>query len=74
VLTLKRYLAFLRSGEPYEPVPYEEVFPWKPHLFTRLFGVKERPWETMGLKIDPVREKWWPFADETQYRRVTKFE
>jgi hypothetical protein len=69
---LKRCLEFLRSSEYYQPVPYEEAVPWKPNFLTRLFGVKERPWETMRLKIDPERQKWWPFADQAQWRKVMK--
>jgi hypothetical protein len=69
---LRKCLAFMQSGESYEPVPYEEAVPWKPNLLTRLFGVKERPWETMRLKIDAERQKWWPFADEAQWRDVAK--
>ena len=69
---LKRCLEFLRSAERYDPVPYEEAVPWKPNFLTSLFGVKERPWETMRLKIDPERQKWWPFADEAQWRNATK--
>ena len=68
---LKRCLEFLQSRESYEPVPYEEAIPWKPNLLTRLFGVTERPWETMRLKIDPGRQKCWPFANESQWREVT---
>lgn len=68
---LQRCLAFLQSGENYEPVPYEEAAPWKPNLLTRLFG-KARPWETMRLKIDPERQKWWPFAGEAQWYKTAK--
>lgn len=66
---LRRCVEFLRSSERYEPVPYEEAIPWKRTFLTKLFGVKERPWETMRLKIDPERRKWWPFADEAQWRK-----
>ncbi len=74
VLLLKRCLAFLRSGDHYEPVPYEEALPWKPNLLTRLLGVKERPWETTRIKVSLERQRWWPFADELRYRRGMKAE
>ncbi len=67
---LKRCLEFLKSTEEYEPVPYEEVVPWKPSVLTRLFGVKERPWETMRLKVNTERQQWWPFADEAQWQKT----
>ena len=67
---LQRCLSFLRSDASYEAVPYEEATQWKPNLLTRLLGVKERPWETMRLKIEPERQKWWPFANEAQWRAV----
>jgi hypothetical protein len=69
---LRRCLMFLQSSARYEPVPYEEAVPWKPGLFTKLLGVKARPWETMRLKIDPERQQWWPFADETQWRKAAQ--
>jgi hypothetical protein len=71
VSLLERCLAFLRSCERYEPVPYAEALAWKPTFLTRLFRVNERPWETMQLNIHPERQKWWPFADEAQWRKVS---
>jgi hypothetical protein len=68
---LKRCLAFLRSNEHYMPVSYEEAVPWEPNLRARVTGA-ERPWETLKLTIDSERERWWPFADETQYKNVLK--
>ena len=70
LLVLKRCLAFLTSNENYEPVAYEERVPWKRGVLTSLLGIRERPWETLRLKVDPERQRWWPFADEAQCRRA----
>jgi hypothetical protein len=67
VTLLKRCLGFLRSNADYVPVPYEEAMPWKPSLLTKVFGPRERPWETLRLVVNPEREKWWPFKDSIQY-------
>ena len=68
---LRRCLAFLHSKEPYEPVPYEEAAPRKANVFTELLAVKKKPWEAMRLKIDSERQKWWPFANEVQWHKIT---
>jgi hypothetical protein len=70
ILLLKRCLAFLQSSERYTSVAYEEAVPWKPNLVTKLFGVKERPWETLRLNVPVERRDWWPFADQGQCEKV----
>lgn len=70
ILLLKRCFAFLRSGEPYTLVPYKEAVAWKPNLITKLFGVKERPWESLRLSVPTERRVWWPFADQAQCEQV----
>ena len=69
---LNRCLAFLITSEDYEPVATEEAVRWKRGFLAKLFGAPMRPWETLRLKISPDRQKWWPFADEAQYRRVMR--
>ena len=69
-LLLKRCLSFLQSEEKYLPVAYEVEFSWKPNFISRLFGVKEPPWEAMRLNIPLERQKWWPFADQAQCEKI----
>jgi hypothetical protein len=67
---LKRCYEFLRSSESYIAVAYEEAVPWKADLFSRVLGVRNRPWETMRMKIDSERQHWWPFESAEQFRRI----
>ena len=68
---LRRCLAFLESGEEYEPVPREQSEKRK-GMVAKLVGFASRQVpEASPLNIPVARRQWWPFADEEQWRKVS---